>query len=480
MLQKLTISKLRKTSKRGVYVVEGIGSKRDSCPLLTDLTFEDMTTIPSEILCSLVGRKIHTLGLHRFGTFTKEFASTAAARLVNLRSLSVNDTKELTNSRLARVLKGCSGLTSLNLSNCSMIGTDTVTNISLYCQNLIRLEIANISSYEDGFDDAFIQLTKNCTSIQDLTLEFVLIFDRSLIGILQNMKALVRLQCINCFELLGQGTVVPDPFAVSKLETATFKNCKNLTNVLNICQACPLLRVLDLASCCWLVYSAFTHILLHGRNLESLTLNSQRSYGRDLDIVAACNLPKLTVVNLSGCAITDEGLGYVCAICPNIKTLCIDNCWELTNEGLYNLGLHCPQLEILSMNKEQNISETGLVSAVTHARVLRVLAFSLELNMTHTALTALAHLNVKNLQTIAISGFKFSGLYIQALLTLLDSCPSLMRLYLDDSCSFRLMHSPAPCDEDDKKAVVLLLQRGYPQLDIFAVNALEKIPVLEM
>jgi len=482
VLTQLTVSKLRKTSKRRVVVASErkAHTRCDCCPLLTNLTLREMTTIPSELITCLLGRKIHTLVLQDFGSFSKEFANIAADRLVNLRTLSITNTKELTDSRLARVLKACTGLTSLDLSYCAMLGTATVASLAEHCPDLVHLRISHIRSHEEGFDAAFTNMAKCCCRLQTLKLEYVQITDASLVAVVQHMMHLVTLEATNCYELRGQGTIQPDPHAVSRLETIKFKNCNQLLNVMNICQVCPLLRVLDLAESPWIAYGALTHILKYGSSLESLALSSHKTYGRDLDMLAAGSLPKLRVMNLSSSAITDEGLGYICAICPNIQVLCLDNCWELTNDGLLHLGVNCPHLEVLSMNKEPNITEIGLMSAVSSAAALRVLVFSLEVNMTHTALIALAHLDLRQVQTLAIAGFRFNGLFMQALMSLVDNSPALRSLYLDATCSFPLLHSPTPCDDNDKNAFVAMLLRIYPNLRISTETPVDKLSVLEM
>lgn len=482
VLAQLTVSKLRKTSKRRVVVAPDaeLVTRSDCCPLLTNLTLQDMATIPSEIISHLFGWKVHTLILQDFGNFSKEFANIAAARLVNLRTLAISNTKELTDSRLGRILKACTGLTSLDLSYCALLGTATVANISEHCRAVVHLKISHIRSYDEGFDAAFTHMAECCNQIQTLTLEYVQITDASLMAVVQHMRRLVTFEATNCYELRGQGTIQPDPHAVSQLESLKFKNCSQMVNVMNICQVCPLLRVLDLTDCPWIAYGALTHILKHGTNLELLTLNSQKTYGHDLDMLSAGSLPKLSVVDLSCSAITDEGLGYICEICPNIRALCLDSCWELSNNGLLHLGASCPHLEVLSLTKDPNITETGLTAAVSNASALRVLVFSLEGNMSHTALIALAHLDIRQLHTLAIAGFQFNGLFIQALMTLLDSSPALRRLYLDATCGLPTMHSPAPCNEDDKKAFVAMLHRIYPNLSIFTMKPVDRLNVLEM
>lgn len=480
-VQKLGVVKLRKTSKHRIIVPEEcLEARDDCCPLLTEILLEDMAMVPSEIVKCLLGKKVATLLFARIGTFSKEFATVVAAKFCNLKSLRISEAKELSDSRLTRLLKGCTDLTSLYLDCCPSLGTATVLSIGQYCANLTSLRLSSISSFEDGFEDAFVQLTKSCTQVQSLILDFVLIFDASLIAIIQNMKNLITLRCAYCSELLGNGTIVPDQYAESKIESITFSNCKNLVNVLNICQVCPRLRELDLTGSQWIGYGALTHILMHGRNLERLALNSQRSYGRDLDAVTENNLPKLTTLDISSCAVTDEGLGYICRICPNITKLRIDDCWELTNEGLLSLGFHLRDMEVLSMNKELNFTESGLVSAVAHAQHLRVLVFSLEVNMSHTALIALAQMPLKRLHTVAISGFQFNGLYFEALMVLLDSCTSLQRVYLDSTYSFMMQSSAPPCSEDDKRAFLAMMRRIYKDIDIVANQRVDKLNVFEL
>ncbi len=482
LVQKLSVAKLRKTSKHRVVVPEEcLEARDDCCPLLTDILLEDMAMVPSETVKCLLGKKVNTLLFARIGTFSKEFATVASEKFSNLKSLRISEAKELSDTRLARLLKGCTELTSLYLDCCSLLGTATILNIGTYCGKLTSLRLSCISSFEDGFDEAFVQLTKNCTQVQSLILDFVLIFDASLIAIIQNMKNLVTLRCECCSELLGNGTIIPDQYAESKIESITLSNCKNLANVWNICQVCPRLRELDLSGSQWVGYGALTHILMHGRNLERLVLNSQRSYGRDLDIMTENNLPKLTTLDISSCAITDEGLGYICRICPNIKKLRIDDGWELTNEGLLSLGFHLRDIEVLSMNKELNFTESGLVSAVAHAQQLRVLVFSLEVNMSHTALIALAQMPLQRLHTLAITGFQFNGLYFEALMTLLDSstCTTLQRLYLDSSCSF-MMKPKDSSPEDDKRAFLSMLKRIYKNLDIVTNQLVDKLNVFEL
>ena len=132
------------------------------------------------------------------------------------------------------------------------------------------------------------------------------------------------------------------------------------------------------------------------------------------------------------------------------------------------------------MNKELNFTESGLVSAVAHGQQLRALVFSLEVNMSHTALIALAQMPLKCCHTLAISGFQFNGLYLEALMTLLDSCASLRKVYLDGTYSFMLLNKAPPCLEDDKRAFVTMLRRIYKDIDIVTDQWIDKINVFEL
>ena len=477
MLQKLTVSKLRRTSKHNIVAfAEPVIERSDCCSVLTELQFENTSTVPSDIVSSLLGRKILTLNLLKCGNISKEFAKTVATKLVQLASLTITESSDTTNTRLERILSGCTALTHVSIRNCALLDSSTIMNLALYCRNLLSLQVTHMRFHEN-LDTSFVQLAELCVQVQHIHLVSMNVKDVAVIAILQNMRNLLTLHCDNCPELTGEGTIQPDAYNISKVERITLNRCQALRNVYNIFAACPSLRSLDVGDCRSISYSAITHIMKYGFNLENLTINAAHVYGNDLDQITH-TLPKLTELDISSCGITNEGFGFICDICPNLTKLSISGCYSIGNEGLLHLGVKLPRLRVLIMSKDLDVTESGLVSAVVDASCLQVLAFTLAYSMSHTALIALATLNLASLHTVSLSGFRFDGNNMMALAGLIDSCPQLRCVYLhanwrDDP--FVSCQQSDAVTEVHKTALLFFLRRLYPHIEICTNKKAEEL-----
>jgi hypothetical protein len=339
-------------------------------------------------------------------------------------------------------------------------------NLALYCRNLLSLQVTHMRPREN-LDASFVQLTQLCVQVQHIHLVSMNIKDVAMIAILQNMRNLLTLHCDNCPELTGEGTIQSDAYNISKVERITLNRCQALRNVYNICAACPNLCTLDVGDCRLIAYSAITHIMKYGFNLENLTINATHVYGNDLDQITH-TLPKLAELDISGCGITNEGFGFICDICPNLAKLSISGCYSIGNEGLLHLGVKLPRLRVLSMNKELSVTESGLINAVLDTSCLQVLAFTLAYGMSHTALIALATLSLASLHTVSLSGFRFDGNNMMALAGLIDSCPQLRCVYLQKD-------DPFDAVDAHKTAFLFFLRRLYPRIEIYTNKTADEL-----
>ena len=101
------------------------------------------------------------------------------------------------------------------------------------------------------------------------------------------------------------------------------------------------------------------------RRFPAVTSVQFKSYGgitcavTDVGVLAVCNLPALTLLDLSFCRnITDVGVLAVCGL-PALTALKLDNCHKITNEGVLTLS-SLPALAHLNLRLCFKVTAAGV------------------------------------------------------------------------------------------------------------------------
>jgi F-box and leucine-rich repeat protein GRR1 len=448
------------------------------CPLLTELCIRGtQRTISGDILSVLYASKLKALLLSNCPNIGKDFAAqlTTANAGATLRTLHISTMGQLTDSRLARILRACGlGLRHLHIGECKQLTGETFANIATYCYHITELEFWKEMSHDSprsiipsaglAADAGIQQIALACTQLAELRLYNLQdITDLSLRAVLQNITTLTALRVENCHSILGEGTIVPHysgaPSALTELQ---FRGCQRLRGVMNVCQICPSLQVLVIMSCNALSYTACTHVFKHGTNLTALTMtNAYSVYGNDLDTIPAGNLPKLRYLNIEGCSeFTDDGLNGVTLICPNLQRLLLSSCHALTDLAMEAVAAHLLHLEYLSIEGCEQIRQFALLNVLRWCDKLRTLRITWDTSNDLQApllLSMAAVISRLPLQALYIQHFRPNAHNIEALTRLLDAHPSLTKVQLLFD-SERDDHS----EYEHLRTYTKLLQRVYP------------------
>lgn len=461
-VQNISMHKMEKKSSLPVHLESDFTTR--SCRDVTSLSFQSLNTIKDEVLSLVGGNKLTRLKFDTCYRISKEFAKALASKLRNgnLEYLSLNRCGDITDTRLARLLKCGASLQSLVLDHCPLLGHATFVNVINTCHNLQSLSFHNIGSISSDHvtDESLALLTANCKHLRDLCImSLPHLTDVTLRGVLQNCHSLVTLKCVKCPGFTGDGLLVPNPHTASLLEVVVFEHCENLVRVFNICEACPLLRELRLKDCYGITYGMFTHTFTFGCHLQVFSVSSWNLYGHDLDVITPGNLSHLHTLDLGHCKeLTDEGMLNITRICPNLQSLTLRGCESLTNSIAHSLPVDCTQLRHLDVRQCSMITEHGLLNVTAGCTGLRHLSLAANRSISLPTLRALAAQPLF-LTRIDLEGFSVDGAFFAALMELLDHCPGITVVQIQEYCT-----DPSKLNNAETDVFLSMMRRIYPRL----------------
>lgn len=269
-----------------------------------------------------------------------------------LSSLSLSGACRLSDVGLRALVSVAPAITSINLSQCSLLTSSTIDMLSDSLGSVLRELYLN-----------------ECQSI-DLKL------------ILTALKKFEKLEVLSLVDLPSVRGQLLREFITARgqaLKQLTLSNSVKLTDssIKDISENCPNLRVLDLANVCKLTDCALGYLangcqflekLIFCRNsfsdeavaafvetsggsLVELSLNNVKKVGHNTALALAKFSEKLQILDVSWCRdMSDNALGYIVDSCSSLKVLKVFGCTQVTNA--FVLGHSNPNVEILGLKMD--------------------------------------------------------------------------------------------------------------------------------
>ncbi|XP_013597805.1 PREDICTED: uncharacterized protein LOC106305922 [Brassica oleracea var. oleracea] len=269
-----------------------------------------------------------------------------------LSSLSLSGACRLSDVGLRALVSVAPAITSINLSQCSLLTSSTIDMLSDSLGLVLRELYLN-----------------ECQSI-DLKL------------ILTALKKFEKLEVLSLVDLPSVRGRLLREFITARgqaLKQLTLSNSVKLTDssIKDISENCPNLRVLDLANVCKLTDCALGYLangcqflekLIFCRNsfsdeavaafvetsggsLVELSLNNVKKVGHNTALALAKFSEKLQILDVSWCRdMSDNALGYIVDSCSSLKVLKVFGCTQITDT--FVLGHSNPNVEILGLKMD--------------------------------------------------------------------------------------------------------------------------------
>lgn len=359
------------------------------------LQFECSSTALRPLSSSTKGFDIHTFHLHRL-----------LRRFQHLKSLSLSNCSELSDSGLTRLLSYGSNLQKLNLDCCLKVtdyglslvasGCPSLMSISLYrCPGItdkgldtlasacLSMKYVNLSYCSQISDNGLKAITHWCRQLQAINISHC--EGLSGVGFEGCSKTLAYVEAESC-KLKQEGvmgivsgggieyldvsclswSVLGDPLPgigfASCLKILNFRLCRTVsdTSIVAIAKGCPLLEEWNLALCHEVRVPGWRTVGLYCRNLKRLHVNRCRNLCDNGLQALREGCKNLSILYLNGCVrLTSVALElFKCQranVCiKDIEIMCIKPYWEFRWCWLIKIYLSRLEHHIYSLEREQS------------------------------------------------------------------------------------------------------------------------------
>jgi len=269
-------------------------------------------------------------GCRKFkGAGFKPFTNSSKKRVLNLKKLDLSAC-ELNKRGFKHLIKICSTLEELIFA--PLVATFKISgdDFQLLIKGCSGLSVLELSNYQFEMDTILIELSRNCKNLSTLLLDGLGMTDYGLQSVVQSCN---RLQTLRF--RYGDGVSDASLTQIARSCTLTsltldFWNKFNRLSVSDqgiktLLQACGNLKELSLCSCLILTGACFPETVY---------------------------FPNLELLNLSECIqLNDFAIRRITESCPNLKSLSLNNLNNLSTAALEAIALGCPLLEELHLQQ---------------------------------------------------------------------------------------------------------------------------------
>ena len=467
LLQNLSLNSML---KRSDSKTDSVDQLKELCSFLSNMEIYNTEKVSSKFITPIDVRKLHRLVVGKCGSVSKGFLNTLAGRIRPevFRSLELSRLPSLSDSRLALLLKHTPLLASISIECCKELGAGTYRNIAENCPQLTSLSLIG-SEFEHTpppnaeESAALVALVENCTELSIIELcRLSSVNDTVLRTVFQGLQKLNTLSIQHCSYLTGTGSAVLKYSAAPSLFKAEFVCCQSLTGLMHMCELFPGLEQLTVDQCAALSYTAFNQIFRHSKVIKKLCVShTARIYGYDLDAIPPGNLPHLIELSLVGCGdLVDDGLENIARLSPNLQRIQLGMCDSITKVGIERFASECTQLRYICADTWA-VDHSGVLALLQHCPLLQGMWLQMSDQtggVTGDTLLSMAAMHPP-LCALYLQYFLVEGVCVNALISLLDACPTLTKVYLEvDHSDDRLGSNYAHL-----QAYVALLKRVFPK-----------------
>lgn len=333
------------------------------------------------------------------------------------------------------ISKSLKALTHLNLSGCLKVNGNCLANIGQCCSHLVSFILDCIPNLTD---ECMSKLAATCQRLRILSLiQAVKISDRGLKYISSMLHYLEK------FYFEGNRLVtdigISDIMSLKNLKHVHIVDCLRVYDTaLKPCVASRTLTVVNLTDCVRLTDAGIKHIFESpaARFIQELSLTNCIRVGdksiqkivslcttlaylsmaycenvTDVGIAMLATHPTLTMLDISGCSITDYGAGYL-RQSHRLQYLSMAECNLMTDIGIERMA-SLENLKYLDISYCTNVSDYGMKMLIYENKCLTHLNFGGCKLITNATLTSIASvcvylikLNISEIKNITDKGIR--------------------------------------------------------------------------
>ncbi|MQL77713.1 hypothetical protein Taro_010123 [Colocasia esculenta] len=349
-----------------------------------------------------------------------EAIAVLSSKLRNLRSIRLSGNHFLSDNALVLLASNCPMLTEVVAHDCSFMGGSGIAFALRECQNLTSVSVNKITDLSLGREK---NLFFHATALRRLCLSRMGDPDKLLISIGEAGLPLQEFCLSECPELSFAGF------------SAVMQSCGRslrhlaLANLPTVCDESMVavlpylsnLNSIHLSNCCDLSNITFFGIVKNCVSIEKIEMVHTK-LGRGVwpaDLFANRTIRSLNLA--SNRCLDDNTLQHIAAVCPQLRSLDLNYCWDVTGEGLGKVGEVCREVRDLSMKGCSKIKNLGTGSGFLKLETLQVGGSGFE----DEALLSIAA-NCKQLSWLHLTGC--SGVTKKGVKEIVRKCQRLQQL----------------------------------------------------
>ena len=279
----------------------------------------------------------------------------------SLRSIHLSDSRTLTDSAVAAMVRMYPGLVELWLANVEKLTDEALRAIAQHLPKLHR----RCPQQSTGISDAgVVELAQKCTALKQLNLNGNLITDAAITAIANNCGDLEELRVSCCENITDAALRV---VRLPKLTTLDLSGCSEISDagLIELSRQCTALKSLNILGTS-ITDAAVSAVARNCPDIDDLRVDSADITDESIKLLAK-HCAHLSNLDLDGTGITVASV-LALARAPNLKLLWVDgpNC-IITDEALYALGRGCKKLKRLFFNETE--SEAHITRAAVDALI---------------------------------------------------------------------------------------------------------------
>lgn len=347
----------------------------------------------------------------------------------SLEKLDLCQCPSISDRGLAAVAKNCPNLTALTIESCSKIGNESLQAIGSYCPKLQSITIKDCPLIGDQgvaglLSSASLALTKVKLQVLNIT-------DFSLAVIGHYGKSITHLVLTGLQNVSQKGFwVMGNAQGLQMLSSLTVTSCRGTSDLSleALGKGCPNLKQMSLRKCCFVSDNGLVAFAKAAGSLECLQLEECNRITETgiLNALSNCNskLKSLSIIKCMGIKSMPLETPSL-SPCESLRSLSIRSCPWFNSTSLALVGKLCPQLHHLDLSGLCGIRDAALLPLLESCESLVKVNLSDCGNLTDKVIVALAELHGATLELLNLEGCK--KVTDASLVAIADSC-----LFLND------------------------------------------------
>ena len=383
------------------------------CPFLTYLNLAE-STIDDTCLANLSKHfpSLKYLDLTNCKALTQSgfYYFSNIKTLKNLAHLNLSGCKKVNGNCLSHIGQCCGRLTSIILDYIPTLTDECISMMTATCRHLRVLSLLQATRITDK---ALKYIAISLTQLEKIYIEGNKFITDSGVASLMGLRNLKHVHIVDCLRVYDTG--LKPCTGLRLLSVINFTDCVRLTDggIKHILESPSFqyIRELSLTNCIRVGDATVQRIVNKCLSLSYLSIAYCENI-TDVGITMLSHHPKLSMLDISGCSITDYGAGSL-RTTAHLSYLTMAECNLLTDIGLERLS-KLDNLKYLDISYCFNISDYGMKMLIYEKKCLQTLNIAGCKLVTNNTLSSVAsvcdyllYLNVSELGNITDKGIRF-------------------------------------------------------------------------